>query len=113
MNHLCPVCAKPFTHKEVLRTDEMLPGRKYFGWNSRNHYCPHCKALLEYIKPVAQPYIDVALFLLFVANALTIRPMSSLFRPPALTEVLLVAAALALIYLRYYIGKTKGRYVQA
>jgi len=113
MDHLCPACAKTFTQKEVIRTDEMLPGRKYFGWSSCNHYCPHCKVLLEYIKPPQQLFIDVGLLIILVVYALTVTPGTTILRSPTVVEIVLSLAALILIYIRHHLGKTKGRYVLA
>ncbi len=113
MNHLCPACAKTFTQKEVIRTNEMLPGRKYFGWNSCNHFCPHCNALLQYIKPVHQVFIDGGLLVLLVVFAFTVAPGTTILRSPTVAEVTLSTAALVLIFVRHHLGKTRGRYVLA
>jgi hypothetical protein len=113
MSFCCPACERPFTQKEVVRTDEMLPGRKYYGWASCNYYCPHCKTLLDFVKPKAWPFIDAALLAIFIPLALSRTSHYQLFGSKLIAELSLLASFVLLFFYRAHLGKTKGRYVLA
>jgi hypothetical protein len=113
MSYTCPACAQSFTNKQVIRTDEMLPGRKYFGWGSCNYYCPHCKVLLDFVKPKAWPFIDVTLLFLFVLLIQSEHSHYQLFGSSFALQLLILSAFFILFFFRSHLGNTKGRYVLA
>ena len=113
MRQPCPACSIEFSEGDVIHTDEMLPGRKYYGWSSCNHYCPHCRALLNFVKPKSRPYIDCGLFTLFImfcgAESSIIKLIPGHFYPQAIYGL----SFLTLLFVRNRVEKHQGYYVTA